>query len=82
MTLVEVLLAVSILAFGIAGVVRGYASSITTLETGQYNIDAVNLLKKKMAEVQIMVREKEKISQESERGPFEDPFQDERIIPE
>ena len=76
LTLIEVLLAVSILAIGIVGVLGGYASSITALEAGQYNIDAVNLLKMKMAEVEIMVLEKEKISPQSERGPFEDPFQD------
>ena len=76
LTLIEVLLAVSILGFGLVGVLRGYASSIATLAAGQHNIDAVNLLKKKMAEVEIMVIEKEKISQESEDGLFEDPFQD------
>ena len=75
LTLIEVLLAVSILGLGIVGVLRGYASSIVTLETGQYNIDAVGLLKMKMAEVEIMVREKDGISPGSERGPFAAPYQ-------
>ena len=76
LSLVEVMLAVSILAFGITGVLRGYASSIVALEAGQYNIDAVNLLKEKMAEVEIMVGEKESLSAESEAGAFAAPFQD------
>lgn len=76
LTLIEVLLAVSILAMGITGVLRGYASSIATLEVAQYNIDAVNLLKEKMADVEIMIREKEEISPASAQGVFEDPFQD------
>ncbi len=76
LTLIEVLLAVSILGMGITGVLRGFASSIVTLEVAQYNIDAVNLLKEKMADVEIMVREKEEISPASERGAFADPFED------
>ena len=76
LSLVEVLLAVSILAFGIVGVLRGYASSIVTLEAGQFNIDAVSLLKQKMAEIEIMIGEKEKISQESGHGHFEGVFED------
>ncbi len=76
LTLVEVLLAVSILAMGIVGVLRGYASSIATLEAVQYNIDAVNLLKMKASEVEIMVGEKQGISQKSGSGSFEEPFED------
>jgi prepilin-type N-terminal cleavage/methylation domain-containing protein len=76
LTLVEVLLAVSILAMGIVGVLRGYASSIATLEAGQYTIDAVNLLRMKAAEVEILISEKEGISQESGSGSFEAPFED------
>ena len=76
LSLIEVLLAVSILAMGITGVLRGYASSIATLEVAQYNIDAVNLLREKMADVEIMILEKEEISPASAQGVFEDPFQD------
>lgn len=76
LTLVEVLLAVSVLAVGIVGVLRGYASAITTLESGQYTIDAVNLMKEKMAEVEVMVREEDKIIAKQERGSFEGFFQE------
>ncbi|MBN1869288.1 MAG: prepilin-type N-terminal cleavage/methylation domain-containing protein [Candidatus Omnitrophica bacterium] len=76
LSLVEVLLAVSILALGITGVLQGYASSITALEAGQYNVEIINLLKNKMAEVEIMLRGKKEIVQGNERGTFEEPYRD------
>ena len=76
LTLVEVMLAVSILTVGIGGVLRAYAGSVAVLEAGQYSIDAVNLLKQKMAEVEQMILEQEEISQGSERGEFEDALED------
>lgn len=80
LTLIEVLLAVSILAFGIIGVLRAYAVSIATLEIGQYNIDAVSLMKQKMVDTEKMILEmaleEEKIPQGGEHGEFEKPFED------
>jgi type II secretion system protein I len=76
LTLIEVLLAVSILGFGIVGILRGYASSIAALEASQYDINAVNLLRAKMAEVELVVMAKEEISEESASGVFQDPFED------
>lgn len=70
------LLAVSILAIGIIGVLRAYAGSIATLEVGQYSINAVNLLKQKMADVEQMVREKEGDLSGRKQGEFEDEFND------
>ncbi len=55
LTLVEVLLAVSILSIGIVGVLRAYAGSVSVLEAGQYSIDAVNVLKQKMADVEQLI---------------------------
>ena len=76
LSLVEVLLAVSILAMGIVAVLQGYARSITAMEAGQYNIQAVNLLKTKMAEAELSLNEKEEITPGSENGLFEGPFHD------
>ena len=49
-TLVEVMLAVTILAFGIVGVLRGYTTSVGALEASQKAIEAVCSLKEKMAD--------------------------------
>ena len=76
LTLVEVLLAVSILAIGVISVLRAYANAIATLQIGQHTIDATGLLKQKMADVEQMVLEAEEISPESERGAFESPFEE------
>lgn len=51
-TLIEVLLAVSILAIGIVGVLRSYSMSISALKIYRGNIDAVCLLKEKMVEIE------------------------------
>lgn len=76
LTLIEVLLAVSILAVGIVGVLRAYAGSVAVLEAGQYSIDAVSLLKQKMGEVEQMILGQEEIPQGSERGEFEGASED------
>lgn len=65
-----------VLALGIVGVLRGYAASITVLEAAQQNIDAVNLLKMKMGELELAMLEKEEIIPESGQGVFESPFED------
>jgi len=76
LTLIEVLLAVSILAVGIIGVLRAYTGSITALEAGQYNIDAIGLMKQKMADIEQVFFEEEEIAQGSERGEFKEPLED------
>ena len=59
MTLIEVMAAVAILAIGIVGVLQAYAGSISTLEVGQFNIDAVILLKQKMVDIEQTILEQE-----------------------
>ncbi|OGX38869.1 MAG: hypothetical protein A3C36_00910 [Omnitrophica WOR_2 bacterium RIFCSPHIGHO2_02_FULL_52_10] len=76
LTLIEVMLAVSVLSIGIVGVLRAYASSVATLESGQYNIDAVNLLKRKMADVQQNLLEQGTEASKSDSGNFEGIYQD------
>ena len=66
------MLAVSILAIGIVGVLRAYAGSITTLEVGQFTIDSVNLLRQKMTDVQQMLLEKGEAASSSDSGEVED----------
>ena len=51
-TLVEVMLSVSILAIGLVAVLGGYASLINGLEIAEANIDALCLLKDKLAEIE------------------------------
>lgn len=51
-TLIEVLMAVSLLAVGMVGVLRAYSTSVTAMEIAQYNIDAACLLKAVMGEVE------------------------------
>lgn len=58
-TLIEVMTAVVILAIGIVGVLQAYAGSIATLEVGQFNINAVNLLKQKMSDIEQIILEQE-----------------------
>ena len=72
LTLIEVLVAVSILAIGIGGVLQAFAGSVAALEAGQYNVDAVNVIKQKMADVQQMLFEQKEVSLDSENGTFED----------
>jgi len=72
LTLIEVMLAVSILAIGIVGVLRAFAGSVTTLEAGQFSIDSVKLLKQKITDVQIILLEDGKNARRSDRGELED----------
>lgn len=51
-TLIEVLLAVTILAIGMTGVIRAYFTMINAMETAQYSIDAACLMKVKMGEIE------------------------------
>ena len=51
-TLIEVLLAVSILAIGLVGILRAYATSTSAMEKSQYDMDAVFLLKTAMGQME------------------------------
>ena len=75
-TLIEVLLAVSILAIGIIGVLRAYATSVDALEVGQENIDAVCLLKEKMSEIEQDALKQKGVLPETSTGEFEGNFAD------
>ena len=75
-TLIEVLLAVSILAIGIIGVLRAYATSVNALEVGQENIDAVCLLKEKMSEIEQDALKQKGVLPETSTGEFEGNFAD------
>lgn len=61
LTLIEVMTAVVILAIGTMGVLQAYAGSISTLEIGQLNIEAVNLLKETLANVEQVILEQEEL---------------------
>ncbi len=76
MTLVEVLLAVVILSVGIAGVLQAYAVAVTTLETGQDYVDAIQLLKAKMAEIEQKAIEEKGLSVGLSQGEFEEGLGD------
>ena len=51
-TLIEVLVAVSILAIGLVGILRAYSTATTTMERAQYDMDAVYLLKIGMGQIE------------------------------
>jgi len=74
-SLLEVLLAMSILSMGLVGVLRAYAGSIEVLEAGQYTIEMNNLLRIKMAEIEQDILENEKLSGAAS-GKFEGFFED------
>ena len=69
-TLVEVLLAVSILSIGIVGVLRGYATSINALGIAQESANAVCLLKEKMLEIEQIALEQKGIETGRSSGEF------------
>ncbi|MFH0763892.1 MAG: prepilin-type N-terminal cleavage/methylation domain-containing protein [Candidatus Omnitrophota bacterium] len=51
-TLVEAMVAVTILAFGTIGVLRAFAMAVTAVEAGQYSVDAMCLLRERMAGIE------------------------------
>lgn len=69
-TLVEIMVAITILAIGIIGVLRSYTVAINALEASQYSIEAACLLKEKMADVEKEVIEKKDFSQGTYQGEF------------
>ncbi|MCF7854552.1 MAG: hypothetical protein K9N51_07140 [Candidatus Pacebacteria bacterium] len=55
-TLVEVLLAVSILVFGIVGILSGYAKTTDSIRVAREHMDVYGLLKEKMGEAELEAR--------------------------
>ncbi|MBU0895203.1 MAG: prepilin-type N-terminal cleavage/methylation domain-containing protein [Candidatus Omnitrophica bacterium] len=51
-TFIEILMAVSLLAVGMVGVLRAYSTSVNAMEIAQYNTDAACLLKAVMGSVE------------------------------
>ncbi len=51
-TLIEILIAVSILSFGLMGILRAYSASVTAMENAQYSIDAAYSLKAVMGGIE------------------------------
>lgn len=61
-SLVEVMLAVAILGIGLCGVLRAYAGATGILEVGQYYVEAMNVAKIKMSDLQQKVLEDGKLT--------------------
>ncbi len=74
-SLLEVLLAMSILSFGLAGVIQAFSKSLEVLEVGQYSIDTTQLLKMKMAEIEQDILENSKFTGLMS-GQFDGAFSD------
>ncbi len=70
-TLIEVILAVSILAFGLIGVVKAYIVSVDALEVSQYIIDTTYLLNEKLAEIEQEIIEEPQYFLDNSEGKFE-----------
>jgi len=73
-TLIEVLLTITILAVGIIGVLRAYATSVNALEVAQCSLDAVYLLKEKMADIDQYIIENSGIPTGVTKGEFEGKY--------
>ena len=69
-TLIEVLVAVSILAVGLVGVLRAYATSASVMERAQYDMDAVFLLKTAMGQIEEKAMTEKKMVPGTTNGAF------------
>jgi len=77
-TLIEVMLAVAILAIGIVGVMRAYTSALEGLKAAECSIEEACLLKDRMAEVEEKAIEAEGVLAGSESGVFANEYADYR----
>jgi type II secretion system protein I len=75
-TLIEVLLAISILAFGTISVLRAYGASVRILTIEEDSRDAVYLLREKMREIEMEALEEGGILPGTSSGRFDDEFKD------
>jgi len=73
-TLVEVLLAITILAIGLGGVLAGYANAATTLRRAQDSVEASLLLKERMAGLELQFRENNGLLSGTTEGECDPPF--------
>ena len=73
-TLVEVVLAVAILAFGIVGVLRAYGTSVRVLSAEQDAVDEVFLLGQRMGEVELVSLTKDGLMPGTVSGVFSSGF--------
>ena len=74
-TLVEIMLTITILTVGIIGILRAYATSVNALEVSRDTVDAVCLLKEKMAEIEQAAIDEGGNSPGFSSGRFEDEFE-------
>jgi len=77
-TLIEVMLAVTILGIGIIGVIRAYTTAIDGLKAAECGIEEACLLKEKMAEIKEEYIKNPVISEGAESGEFVDEYADYR----
>ena len=75
-TLIELMLAITILSVGMVGVLRAYSVSVSALEAGQESIEAVYLLKEKMAQVEKDASEEGGIPPGRWDGEFDNEFEE------
>ncbi|MCQ9207359.1 MAG: prepilin-type N-terminal cleavage/methylation domain-containing protein [Omnitrophica bacterium] len=75
-TLIEVMIAVAILAFGIVGITRSYVVMINTLEAAEYSLEAVCLLKERMFYARAKAIEEKNLYPGVEKGKFTGEYDD------
>ena len=75
-TLIEVMVAVTILAIGTVGIARAYVAMINTLEVANYSAGAVLLLKERMFELEREAIEEVNILPVGKSGDFENAYGD------
>ena len=73
-TLVEVLLAVMVLAIGLGGVLTAYAKAAGTIRVAQDNVEAFLLLKEKMTEIELQQKQNGALPAGRREGIFAEPF--------
>ena len=73
-TLIEVILAVSLLAIGLVGILAAYAKSSDALRLAEDNLAAQGLLRRELAAVEIEVCEQQFIAQGVREGQFTEPY--------
>lgn len=69
-TLIEVMLAVTVLAIGIVGVIRAYTTAVDGLKAAECSIEEVCLLKEKMSEIEEEYIEQSGVIAGTESGEF------------
>lgn len=75
-TLIEVMIAVTILAFGLVGIARSYVAMINALEAAEYSLEAVCLLKERMFCARVKAIEEKNLYPGVEKGKFAGEYDD------